>query len=39
MDFDSLLMIEILKAGFTWYGVGESAYYKVKITLLVLSTK
>ena len=22
MDFDSLLMIEILKAGFTWYGVG-----------------
>ena len=21
MDFDSLLMIEILKAGFTWYGV------------------
>lgn len=30
MDFDSLLVIEILKAGFTWYGVGviqcKSAY-------------
>ena len=22
MDFDSLLMIEILKAAFTWYRVG-----------------